>query len=50
MFTDEMIERYNIILQNFFESKEYVVDTNTIIKCVAKLLKNKCITDRRYSN
>lgn len=46
MFTDEMIERYNIILQNFFESKEYVVDTNTNYKSViAKLLKNKCITD-----
>ena len=35
-----------IILQNFFESKEYVVDTNTNYKSViAKLLKNKCITD-----
>ena len=46
IFTNEMIDRYIIILQNFFESKEYVVDSGTNYKSViAKLLKNKCISD-----
>ena len=50
IFTNEMINRYNIILQNFFESKEYVVDPETNFESViAKLLKEKCITDEDIS-
>ena len=50
VFTNEMIDRYKIILQNFFESKEYVVDSETNFESVvAKLLKEKCITDEDIS-